>query len=131
MRFNKSVQFCFLSTTILLSGCREPSDTVSVTGKVTYRGQPLTNGAVMFFPPTGRPSAVALSEDGSYSADLPPGEYTVTINVVTELPPGYREGDPLPPPKIVLPPEYTTQAKSTLKATVSEENQQPIDFKLD
>src|SRR5687767_11509641 len=112
------------------AGCGESSNEVSVEGKVTYRGEPLDKGSVMFFPSTGRPAAAALSEGGEYSLELLPGLYTVTVNVGPDLPPGFREGDPVPPPKIVLPPEYTSLVRSRLTATVSDDSDEPIDFDL-
>ena len=111
-------------------GCGEPTGDVAVQGQVSYRGEPLSGGAITFFPATGRRVTAAISE-GEYSAKLPPGEYVVVINVGANLPPGFQEGDPIPPPQVVLPPEYTTRARSKLTATVREGNQQPIDFKLE
>jgi hypothetical protein len=111
-------------------GCGASSDTVSVSGNVSYRGEPLPGGAITFFPAAGRPVTAPISDDGEYSAELPPGEYVVVVNVSTELPPGYQEGDPLPPPKVVLPPEYTTRVRSTLKATVTADLDEAVDFAL-
>jgi len=127
-RFATSLLLCLLSMTAV--GCGEASDTVAVSGKVTYRGEAITNGAVTFFPTAGRPATFPLSDDGSYSGELPPGDYTVIVNVATELPPGFKEGDPFPPPKVALPPEYTTRVRSKLTATVAAENEQPINFDL-
>ncbi len=59
-----------------------------------------------------------------------PGDYTATIVVGIEYPKGFKEGDPIPPPKVVLPDEYTTRAKSTLKVTVKVGQNEPIDFDL-
>ncbi|MCI0748493.1 MAG: hypothetical protein L0Y58_24055 [Verrucomicrobia subdivision 3 bacterium] len=112
-------------------GCAKSSDTVAVGGKVSYRGEPLVNGAVTFFPAMGRPVSAPTTPEGEYTAQLAPGEYDVVVNVGAELPPGFKEGDPLPPPKIVLPPEYTIRARSTLKATVTAADQEPIDFALE
>ena len=114
-----------------ISGCGEESDSVAVRGKVFYRGEPLSNAAITFFPNTGRPVTAPLSQQGDYDTALPPGEYSVIVNVGTELPPGFKEGDPLPPPKIDLPPEYTTLARSTLRATVTPDQSEPIDFALE
>jgi hypothetical protein len=46
------------------------------------------------------------------------------------VPQGYKEGDPLPSPKIVLPEEYASRMKSTLKPTVKPEQNDPINFDL-
>jgi hypothetical protein len=114
------------------SGCGEVSNKVRVTGKVTYHDEPISTGLVTFFPVSGRPIPTPISPAGDYSVDLAPGEYAVAINVASQAPPpGYEEGDPLPPPEIVLPPEYTTRARSKLTATVSGQKQKPIDFNLD
>src|SRR5688500_1736763 len=53
-------------------GCAYSADTVAVGGKVSYRGEPVTNASVTFFPPSGRPVSAALSEAGEYEIDLPP-----------------------------------------------------------
>lgn len=129
-RLNR-VLFC--SSLALLSstfGCGESSNTVTVRGHVTYRGEALTNAALMFFPTVGRPTSAVLSSEGNYTTELPPGEYVVTVNVGAELPPGYKEGDPLPPSKFILPDEYTTRAKSKLTASVAPNQDEPIDFAL-
>jgi hypothetical protein len=112
------------------AGCRESSNDVSVEGKVTYRGELLGKGSITFYPASGRPASAALSDGGQYALELAPGEYTVTVNVGADLPPGFREGDPIPPPKIVLPPEYTSRARSKLTATVSKDSDEPISFDL-
>jgi hypothetical protein len=110
------------------AGCRESSNEVAVQGRVTYRGAPLGKGSLTFFPSKGRPASAPLSEEGEYELELPPGQYSVTVNVGTDLPPGFKEGDPVPPPTIVLPPEYTSRARSKLTATVSKG--EPINFDL-
>ena len=133
----RQVRFSFTRVWLLLSvlvaaGCGgSASDAVPVQGKVSYRGAPVTNASVTFFPPSGRPTSVPLSGEGGYEIDLPPGEYQVTINVGFTLPPGWKEGDPVPSPKLVLPPQYTTQAKSTLSASISSDGPESLDFALD
>jgi hypothetical protein len=115
---------------VVATGCADSSDAGSVHGRVTFRGQPLPNGSVTFFPTSGRPINAPLGADGAYIAQLPPGEYVVTVSYSEPLPPGFKEGDPTPRPKFVLPPEYTTRASSKLMATVSEDSDEPISFEL-
>jgi hypothetical protein len=119
-----------VAVALIVAGCGG-SNAVEVEGKVSLRGKPLPRGILTFFPMSGRPVTAPLSPEGEYSAELPPGEYTVIVNVGDPLPPGYKEGDPLPPPEFDLPAEYTSRARSKLTATVSEQNQQPIDFELE
>jgi hypothetical protein len=103
---------------------------VHVRGRATYRGEPIAPGGITFFPATGRPVTAAISEQGDYEVDLPPGEYTAVINLGFTPPPGFKEGDPMPKPKFVLPDQYTTRAKSTLSASVKAGQSEPINFEL-
>ena len=128
MRFTTCAASCVVLALVLV-GCGDSSEALSVSGKVMYGGEPLPNGAITFFPARGRPATAPISAEGDYAIALPPGEYVVVINVSADLPSGFKEGDPLPPPKIVLPPQYTTRARSTLTATVTED-QPRIDFEL-
>jgi hypothetical protein len=112
------------------NGCGRSSDVLPVQGKVSYRGEPVTNGSITFFPAQGRPESAPLSDEGAYEIHLPPGDYRVTINVGLTLPPGWKEGDPVPRPTIVLPPQYSTPAKSALTAQISPELTESIDFPL-
>jgi hypothetical protein len=113
-----------------IAGCSESSNEVPVQGKVTYRGEPLIKGSVTFYPASGRPASAAFSDGGEYALELAPGDYTVTVNAGTALPPGFKEGDPTPPPTIVLPTEFTSRARSKLTASVSKGSGAPINFEL-
>lgn len=61
---------------------------------------------------------------------MPPGEYVVTVMIGASLPEGYKEGDPIPPPKFKLPEEYTVRGKSSLKATIKPGQSEPLNFEL-
>jgi hypothetical protein len=127
------LQFVALSGSFLLlvclSGCGKSSDKVSVHGHVSYQGAPLESAALTFFPAKGRSESATVT-NGEYSVALLPGEYTAAVLIGVNLPKGYKEGDPIPPPKFVLPEIYTSQAKSPLKATVAAGKNEPIDFEL-
>ena len=118
-----------LAFLISAPGCKRSSGAVPVRGHVSYRGTPIANAALIFYPATGRPVAAPVIK-GEYSTELMPGEYTATVNIGANLPPGYKEGDPVPKIEVSLPPEYTIQAKSTIKATVNAGQSEPIDFDL-
>jgi hypothetical protein len=114
---------------VAVCGCGHKGSGVPVHGNVSYRGTPLTRTLITFFPASGRPVGTLIT-DGKYAAELPPGDYVVQLTVSVDVPAGYKEGDPLPPVRYSLPAEYTTRAKSTLKATVKEGQTEPIDFDL-
>jgi hypothetical protein len=126
-----SLTLCTALSLMLLFvfGCRKSDGSVPVHGHIAYRGQPLTKGAITFFPEKGRPTAAPIPE-GDYAIDLKPGEYTVVVEAANELPPGFKEGDPVPAPKVVLPDEYTSRAKSSLKASVKLGQSEAVDFDL-
>jgi len=54
----------------LLIGCGGGSgheETASVTGTVTLKGTPVTEGRIAFFPPKGRPAMGTIQSDGTYT----------------------------------------------------------------
>ncbi|MCA9267326.1 MAG: hypothetical protein KDA41_02595 [Planctomycetales bacterium] len=60
----------------------------SVSGRVTYNGQPVANGAITFLPADGQgPSAGAKISGGAYKVDrLEPGDKIVQIVGVDDVP---------------------------------------------
>ncbi|WP_145434869.1 carboxypeptidase-like regulatory domain-containing protein [Lacipirellula limnantheis] len=123
------------STSLALSilpmiGCGGESSVTSLSGRVLYEGQPLSNASLMFYPGDGRPVIAPLS-NGDYLAQLPPGEYRVTVNLGAELPPGWKEGDPVPPTSRKLPRQFASRLDTPLTATVGPEGKdQTIDFSV-
>jgi hypothetical protein len=74
---------------LLAAGCGKT--TAQVSGKVTYRGRPVTSGAVTFLGKDGKAGDTGqIQADGSYVvARAPVGP--VTIAVVTPPPPDYSQ----------------------------------------
>jgi hypothetical protein len=129
----QKIALLLLSMLALATGCGEGTNEASVSGKATYRSQPLSNGSLTFYPESGQPISVGLDEAGVYSAELPPGEYRVVIQAAgVQVPEGWKEGDPEPPPAtLVLPPQYSERAKTSLRVTVNGDgDSQTEDFHL-
>jgi hypothetical protein len=121
------------TTILVLYGCDGRGGTTTVSGRATYRGEPLAGGTVIFHPDRGHPVSAGVDASGSYAAELPAGNYRVAVNAAgVEVPPGWKEGDPAPPPpKLVLPPEFSQRTRTVLQVTVSgNEGQQTADFLL-
>jgi hypothetical protein len=113
------------------SGCGQatgtPLSTVPVKGKVTYKGQPLTQGTIRFEPEgKGREASAEIQADGTYvlgthkDADgAPPGAYRVAITGAIGT------GS-----KTKIPAKYDGFSSSHLEAEVSAEKPEyPFDLK--
>jgi hypothetical protein len=118
------------SALALTIGCGGESDVTMLSGRVLHEGEPLSNASLMFYPAAGRPMIAPLTE-GDYSVELPPGEYRVTVNLGAELPPGWKEGDPVPPTTRKLPRQFSSRLDTPLTAAVSAESEgQTLDFNV-
>jgi hypothetical protein len=63
----------------LLAGC-DGGGAVNIGGMVTYDGQPVEKGAIVFLPADGMgPTAAALIADGKYTVKVAPGRKRVKI----------------------------------------------------
>ena len=119
-------------TLAALPGCgKSGPKTVSVSGKVTYKGKPVSKGNVVFQPvdvPKGqpfRPSRGEIREDGSYSLctfdkdDGPmPGKYRVVIRSLIS---GPSPENPTAPHIWAVPQRYTNAQTTPLEATIPED----------
>lgn len=98
----------------VLAGCAPKVG--HVTGRVTYRGNPVPAGWIQFRPADAGQNSVtaALDADGNFSADLPAGEVTVSIDN-REWEPRSEGAVPSLPPG--LPISAETRAKLAAQAT--------------
>jgi hypothetical protein len=140
------IWFC---TALLMAGCGQSSGigTAPVSGKVTYKGQPVEGATISFIPDaSARPATAISASGGSYrltTLDSPgamPGQYTVVVRK-TEI-----AGDPAkavtmeealklnnrppPQPKELLPAKYGDAAKSPLKVEVKAGARNVFDLQL-
>ena len=104
----------------MAAGCGSGEKPIDVSGKVTFKGEPVTEGSVQFIDDrTGRGAEVDLGPDGTYKASLFAGEYKVVVTppyIVDE-----SKGIPNPYYKKVknIPAKYHSTDTSGLTAAVS------------
>ncbi|GAC1447781.1 MAG: hypothetical protein NVSMB9_30320 [Isosphaeraceae bacterium] len=128
--------FVFLSLAFVCAGCGGGSADRprlgKVSGKVTYKGEPVTTGSVIFTPTVkdsgGHVATGQIESDGSYSlttfdtgdgAVL--GQHIVTVEARAEMtsPPMDKEGRiTYTPPKMMVPEKYTNPQKTPFRYTV-------------
>ena len=121
-------------------GCGGGSETVPVTGTVTYKGKPIGNINVMFVPADKTGSIAQGTSDGNGKFSLQtldpndgakPGDYKVAFKYISEIVPdmpGFAGG--VQPEKSPLPLKYEDENKSGHSATVkSSDNDFTFDLK--
>jgi hypothetical protein len=125
---------------LLISGCGEgnPLGRRSVSGNVTFQGQPIEYGAIRF-EPTDQAKGVeagAVINQGKYTIGeelgLPPGSYKVWITAQEPVPEAPTEEAPGETPRVRardrIPAQYNVQ--TTLVAEVPASGETKIDFDL-
>jgi hypothetical protein len=104
----------------------------SVSGRVTFDGQPVAEGTVGFEDATaGLGASAALNADGTYSTTLPDGNYKVTIQpplVTTPDSPNSPGGEEFKPVENI-PPKYHAADTTPLTARVTADQRQH-DFEM-
>lgn len=127
-----------VTVTLLLAGCGgAPFALAKVSGKVTLKGRPVTQGKVLFRPEKGPVAVGALGPGGTYTLmTYKPGdgaivgECSVAIDAPTWGAPmaGFTPPPP-PPPEETIPLKFHSYETSGLKRTV-EAKENIIDFEL-
>lgn len=114
---------------VYTSGCSQEEKLGAVSGKVTFQGQPVKAGAVVF---TNKDKGVFMTakidEQGQFKvvmakgAGLPPGEYQVSVSPpVPDVPMGAGPMLPAIPECPFVPRRYRDYKTSGLTLTVPEE----------
>jgi hypothetical protein len=95
-----------------------------VKGKITFKGQPVTEGSVTFTNPTeGGTAGADIKPDGTYvvQGDVAVGEYLVMITPpihMVDTDPGKSPPAPEEKPAPNIPPKYRGPASTPLRAPV-------------
>lgn len=115
----------------LTAGCGRPAGppTYPVSGTVSYRGEPLSRGTVLFIPEEGPAAGTAIAADGSFSLHAVAGKHRVGITSVPEPPPGATPENYDPPPALI-PTRYSRPHTSDLTAEVQPGRDNRVTFDL-
>jgi hypothetical protein len=129
-----------LAITLLtvVQGCNSRQERASVSGKVTFDGQPLSNGQIVFEPMGAGRLGIAQIADGAYTMPAQqgpsPGKYLVriTANRPTgeKVSAGGRAADAAPVDVVeqFIPPRYND--RSELNVEIGAEGEVVRDFEL-
>jgi hypothetical protein len=120
-----------------LAGCWGPA-VGQVSGKVTFKGRPVTEGKINFInPETGFAAEAELGSDGGYvikniEGGLVVGDYTVMVTppiIIVDNDPGKTPPSPMEKPVANIPAKVRNQATTPLRATVKK-GSNTFDFEL-
>lgn len=114
--------FLFLcSLGILAAGCGSGNSTTKVHGRVTLDGDPVSEG-IVHFESVGGKSASAKGgtiKDGAYTAEVPPGTFTIKIHAPKVV--GKRKAYDAPDSPYIEDRKELIPAKYNLDSTRKEE----------
>lgn len=119
------------AVSLATAGCGGGSGDVGVTGTVTFQGQPVEAGEIVFTPKTGdQTSAAGKIVQGKYECQVPAGPSVVRITAYRNVPGKFdmsNPGEKTPVVEMYIPAKYNTQ--STLEVTI-DRSKSTQDFKL-
>jgi hypothetical protein len=119
MKLLRMVAVAGLISLASLAGCSKGPALATVTGTVTYKGQPLKEGTITFIPADGRSAtgkivAGKITEVSCYDINdgVPVGKHKVLIHSAQE------GADMYAPSKSLIPEKYGSLDKSELTADI-------------
>jgi truncated hemoglobin YjbI len=108
---------------------KQAGEVGTVSGKVTYKGQPVPGGTITFHPKEGKAVSAQLQEDGTYSADkVPAGDCTVTVETESVRPTDKPKAGA--PKYVPIPAKYAGTKTSGLTYNV-QKGTQALDISLE
>jgi hypothetical protein len=139
----RPVALLVLAATVAVAGCGGSRlGTVPLSGRITYKGEPLIGGTVTFHPVDAaqcRPATASIQPDGSFVAatlendrGIMPGEYRVSV-VLLKTPlfdVSPAQAAAAAKTNMVLPPRYADPATSGLSVTVEPGGTETYDIDL-
>ncbi len=117
---SRSLVFAGLLFGLLLAGCSGGgSDEYRVTGSVTFDGQPVEQGEMIFFTSEMQPYVTRITA-GQFECYLPEGRKRVEITATRESPTPAPDG--LPNYESYIPAAYNTDSELTAQIEAGREN---------
>ena len=99
--------------------------TGTVSGRISFKGKPLTGGTITFTPSKGTAVTAAIKADGSYAAlKVPAGAARVTIKTESVKPKPTKVVRPGAPKYVAIPRKYSDAKPSVITFVVKEGNQE-------
>jgi hypothetical protein len=131
--FIRGSAFAFLVVACLtFAGCTSDSGRYTVTGKVAYQGQPVEEGTITFEDPAaGQVNSATLAAGGTYSVELPAGDFRVSVSPpLVETKGGPDSPGDMAPKKVAnIPRKYWVPETSALSAKIAQDKK-TFDFDL-
>ncbi len=129
-----SVSACFLLAA--LTGCGGASNKTHLTGKVIYKGAPVTGGTIKLYSTPENPFSFPIRADGTFDVeDAPSGDMKVTIEtdsvyVPTAAPAGSSAAQATAnmPKKVVIPAKFNKPDTSGLTWNTATEKTKTFDL---
>lgn len=117
----------------MLASCSSSSQRGIVSGEVTFNGQPVQEGTILFEPEGGQgQTAGAPIKEGKFTAEVPVGKMRVRINGNKKTGRRYKVYDTPESPVVdevveLLPPKYNVNSELTVEV---QKGEQQIRFHL-
>ena len=116
---------------VCFAGCGDSGPaTYLVQGKVTYDGNAVPTGSVIFLSQAEERHPAAIGSDGSYEVRLPAGEHYVGVFAPRESNKTGMEAFDEPPMKPYVPSRFNQPKYSGIKVTIEENNENTFDITL-
>ena len=121
---------CWVALLAVVAGCKESEPTMyQVTGTVTFQGQPLSTGRVMFESISHRAVASPIDESGTYQLRSIEGKHAVSVVANRPVKKSGFEG--LPEYERIVPVKYNYSRTSGIEVTVEKKKLNVIEIPLD
>jgi hypothetical protein len=124
----RPLTMCSLMACALVAGCQKKGDLVDVAGTVTWKGQPMPSGMVVFKPSDSHQApAGGKINDGRFALKTKPGNMKVQIEAVRAT----QNRDPQTGAflgEMYVPARYNRE--TALEADVTREGKNSFDFPL-